>query len=56
MKGEFLKKNFNFRDFVPKKTFKLYGPFLWMGFKCLKPTEPLKGSSFLFTTHLINLR
>ena len=29
---------------------KLYGPFLWMGFNCLKATEPLRGVSFLFTT------
>ena len=42
---------------------KLYGPFLWMGFNCLKATEPLWGGSLLFTTkfpeipgtHLINL-
>ena len=39
-----------------------YGPFLWMGFNCLKATEPLQGDSLLFTTqspgvpgtHLIN--
>ena len=30
--------------------FKLYDPFLWMGFNCLKATEPLRGSSLLFTT------
>ena len=43
---------------------KLYGPFLWMGFKCLKATEPLRGDNLLFTTrclggpstHLIDLR
>ena len=29
---------------------KLYGPFLWLGFNCLKATEPLRGESFLFTT------
>ena len=29
---------------------KLYGPFLWMGFNCLKAAEPLLGDSFLFTT------
>ena len=42
---------------------KLYGPFLRTGFNCLKATEPLRGSSLLFTTkfweipgtHLINL-
>ena len=26
---------------------KLYGPFLWMGFSCLKTTQPLRGSYFL---------
>ena len=42
---------------------KLYGPFLWIGFNCLKATEPLRGESLLFTiqspgfsgTHLIDL-
>ena len=42
---------------------KLYDPFLWMGFNCLKATEPLRGDSLLFTTkfpaipgtHLIDL-
>ena len=42
----------------------LYGPFLWIGFNCLKSAEPLQGGSLLFTTkfpespgtHLINLR
>ena len=35
-----------------KKLFlkKLHGPFLLMGFNCLKNTEPLRGSSLLFTT------
>ena len=41
----------------------LYNPFLWMGFNCLKATEPLRGDSLLFTTwhpelpgtHLVNL-
>ena len=28
---------------------KLYGPFLWIGFNCLKATEPLWGDSLLFT-------
>ena len=45
-----------------KKT-KLYGPFLRLGFNCLKTTEPLPGGSLLFTTkfpeipgtHLIDL-
>ena len=40
------------------------GPLLWIGFNCLKATEPLWGGSLLFTskfpeisgTHLINLR
>ena len=31
---------------------KLYGPFLWMGFNCLKATEPLRGGTLLFTTKL----
>ena len=43
---------------------KLYGPFLWMGFNCLKVTVPLKGDCLLFTTkspevpgtHLIDCR
>ena len=42
---------------------KLYRPFLWMGFNCLKATQPLQGGSLLFTTkfpeipgtHLIDL-
>ena len=41
---------------------KLYSPFLWMGFNCLKVTEPLRGGSLLFTikfpeipgTHLLD--
>ena len=41
----------------------LYGPFLWMGFNCLKATELTRGESLLFTTqfpgvlgtHLIDL-
>ena len=45
------------------KLFKLYDPFLWMGFDCLKGTQPLQGDSLLFTTrcqggpwtHLIDL-
>ena len=28
---------------------KLYGPFSWMGFNCLKPTEPEKAESTLGT-------
>ena len=42
---------------------KLYGPFLWLGFNCLRVAEPLRGGSLLFTTkfpaipgtHLIDL-
>ena len=42
---------------------KLYDPFLWMGFSCLKASELLRGDSLLFTTqfpwfpgtHLIDL-
>ena len=30
----------------------MYGPFLWMGFNCLKVTEPLQGGSTLFTIKL----
>ena len=30
---------------------KLYGPFLWMEFNCLKTTEPLREDSLLFTTN-----
>ena len=33
------------------KNLKLYSSFLWMGFTCLKATEPLQGDSFLFTIH-----
>ena len=32
------------------KNLKLYGPFLWMGFNCLKATKPLQEDSLLFTT------
>ena len=43
---------------------KRYGPFLWMGFNCLKATEQLLGNSLLFIiqfpgvlgTPLIDLR
>ena len=46
------------------KTLKLYGPFLWTGFNCLKTTHPLRGYTLLFTfpfprvpgTHLTDLR
>ena len=46
------------------KNVKLYGPFLWMGFNCLKATEPLQEDSLSFTIqspgipgiYLINLR
>ena len=34
---------------------KLYGPFLWMGFNCLKPTEPLRRGTLLFTTKLLSI-
>ena len=30
-------------------------PFLWLGFNCLKNTEPLQGSSLLFTTESAGL-
>ena len=29
---------------------RLYGPFLWIKFNCLKATEPLRGDSLRFTT------
>ena len=32
-----------------QQTNKLYGPFSWMGFNCLKPTEPEKAESILST-------
>ena len=32
-------------------TVKLYVPFLWMGFNCLKARDTLRGSSLLFTTN-----
>ena len=31
---------------------KLYGHSLWVGFNCLKGTEPLREGSLLFTTKL----
>ena len=37
------------QTFFFKKNTLLYGPFLWMGFNCLKATEPLRGDSLLFT-------
>ena len=33
----------------PAKKIKRYGPFLWLGFNCLKGVEPLQGDSLLFT-------
>ena len=36
-------------NFLKKKP---YGPFLWMGFNCLKATEPLRGDNLLFTFKL----
>ena len=59
-------KDFHLDFFKTKKTNtkanKLYDPFLWVGFNCLKATELLRGDSFLLTTkasgvpgaHLIN--
>ena len=43
---------------------KICGPFLWVGFNCLKATEPIRGDSLVFTikftkipgTYLINFR
>ena len=31
---------------------KLYGPFLWVGFNCLKTIETVRGDSLFFTIHL----
>ena len=58
-----------FSNFITNKLItaddkKFYGPFLWMGFNCLKATEPLQRGSLLFTAkfpeipgcHLIDLR
>ena len=50
-------------DHVYFKTFTFEKNFLWMGFNCLKATEPVRGDSLLFTTqppglpgiYLINL-
>ena len=33
-----MKVSFNIMEHM-----KLYGPFLWIGFNCLKATEPLSG-------------
>ena len=35
---------------LQKKKKNFYGLFLWMGFSCLKATEPVRGCSLLFTT------
>ena len=32
------------------KNKRLYDPFLWIGFNCLKAAEPIVGDSLLFTT------
>ena len=56
--------SYNKYNFQKKSIKKLYGPFLWMGFNCLKATELLRGGSLLFTTkfqevpgmHFIDLR
>ena len=34
----------NFIAWLPYK--KLYGSFLWMGFNCLKTTNPLRGAAY----------
>ena len=34
---------------------KLYGPFLWMWFNCVKATKPLKGDSLLFITQSLGV-
>ena len=43
---------------------KLYSPFLWIGFNCLKATEPLQEDSVLFSlnfpgvpgTHIVDFK
>ena len=45
MQGKFVVE-LNFVD-VRKQTL---WPLFWMGFNCLKATEPLRGGSLLFTT------
>ena len=37
---------------ILKKSFISYSPFSWMGFKCLKAIEPLRGGTLFFTTKL----
>ena len=39
------------RNYLYMKNFKLYGPFLWLGFNCIKAAEPLRGDSLLVTTY-----
>ena len=39
-------------EWVTTQLKKLYGPFLWMGFNCIKATESLRGSNLLFTTKI----
>ena len=34
---------------------KLYGPFLWVYYKCRKAIEPLRGDSLLFTSQNSNV-
>ena len=41
-------QKFAFSFFFFFKKNKLYGPFLWIGFNCLKATEPLRGDRLLF--------
>ena len=31
------------KEYLMRLKNKLYGPFLWVGFNCLKATEPLQG-------------
>ena len=38
---------FDFKVTTFKNFAKLYDPFLWLGFNCLKTTEPLRGDSLL---------
>ena len=44
-----LQNNLNFTYFFIINL-NFMAPFLWMGFNCLKATEPLRGDSLLFTT------
>ena len=46
---------FNVSNIFLKNNFISYSPFLWMGFKCLKAIEPLRGGTLFFTTNLLSI-